>query len=44
MAKSKVKPIYMSDEDQKKYLKTREELKEDKEVIFIDPPGKDVLD
>jgi hypothetical protein len=43
-AKSKVKPIYMSEEDRKKYIKTREELKEDKEIVFIDPKGKEVLD
>lgn len=43
-AKGKVTPIYMSEEDRKKYLKTREELKEDKEVVFIDPAGKEVLD
>lgn len=43
-AKSKVKPIFMSEEDRKKYLKSREQLKEDKEVVFIDPSGKEVLD
>jgi hypothetical protein len=43
-AKTKVKPIEFSEEDRKKYLKTREQLKEDKEVVFIDPQGKEVLD
>lgn len=43
-AKSKVKPIEFSEEDRNKYFKTREVLKEDKEVIFIDPEGKKVLD
>lgn len=36
-AKSKVKVIEFSEEDKLKYLKTREELKKDKEVVFIDP-------
>jgi hypothetical protein len=43
-AKSKVKPIEFSEEDRNKYFKTREELKQDKEVVFIDPKGKEVLD
>jgi hypothetical protein len=34
----------MSEEDRKKYIKSREELKEDKEIVFIDPKGKEVLD
>jgi hypothetical protein len=32
------------EEDRKKYIKSREELKEDKEIVFIDPKGKEVLD
>lgn len=43
-AKTKVKPIEFSQEDREKYLKTREQLKEDKEVVFIDPQGKELLD
>lgn len=44
-AKSKVKPLEgFTDEDRQKYIKTREQLKEDKEVVFIDPQGKEVLD
>jgi hypothetical protein len=43
-AKSKVKPIEFSEEDRMKYFKSREELEKDKEVIFIDPKGKEVLD
>jgi ACT domain-containing protein len=43
-AKSKVVPIEFSEEDRKKYLKTLEELKADKEVIFIDPKTREVLD
>ena len=43
-AKSKVKPIYMTEEDRKKYIKSLEELKKDKEIDFIDPKGKEVLD
>ena len=44
-AKTKVKPLEgFIDEDRKMYFKTKEELKEDKSVIFIDPQGKEVLD
>ena len=44
-AKTKVKPIEgFTDEDRKMYFKTKEELKEDKSVVFIDPQGKEVLD
>ncbi len=44
-AKAKVKPLEgFTEEDAKKYLKTKEELKEDKSVVFIDPQGKEVLD
>jgi len=43
-AKSKVVPIEMSEEDRKKYLKSKEELMKDKEVIFIDPKTREVLD
>ena len=44
-AKSKVKPLEgFTDEDRQKYIKTREQLKEDKEVVFIDPQGKEILD
>lgn len=34
----------MSEEDRKLYLKSREELLKDKEVIFIDPRTREVLD
>lgn len=44
-AKTKVKPLEgFTDEDRKMYFKTKEELKEDKSVVFIDPQGKEVLD
>ena len=44
-AKTKVKPLEgLTDEDRKMYFKTKEELKEDKSVVFIDPQGKEVLD
>lgn len=43
-AKSKVEPIEFSEEDRKKYFKTREEAQKDKEIVFIDPRGKEVLD
>ena len=37
-AKGKVKPLEgFTEEDRQKYIKTREQLKEDKEVVFIDP-------
>jgi hypothetical protein len=37
-AKTKVKPLEgFTDEDRKLYFKTKEELKEDKSVVFIDP-------
>ena len=44
-AKTKVKPLEgFSEEDKKMYFKSKEELKEDKSVVFIDPQGKEVLD
>jgi hypothetical protein len=44
-AKTKVKPLEgFTDEDRKMYFKSKEELKEDKSVVFIDPQGKEVLD
>jgi hypothetical protein len=44
-AKTKVKPLEgFTDEDRKLYFKSKEELKEDKSVVFIDPQGKEVLD
>ncbi len=44
-AKTKVKPLEgFTEEDKKLYFKSKEELKEDKSVVFIDPQGKEVLD
>jgi len=44
-AKKKVKPLEgFTEEDKKMYFKSKEELKEDKSVVFIDPQGKEVLD
>jgi hypothetical protein len=44
-AKTKVKPLEgFTEEDKKMYFKSKEELKEDKSVVFIDPQGKEVLD
>ena len=44
-AKTKVKSLEgFTDEDRKMYFKSKEELKEDKSVVFIDPQGKEVLD
>ncbi len=43
-AKTKVKPTEMSEEDRKLYLKTKEELMKDKEVILRDPEGTEVLE
>jgi len=43
-AKTKIKPVLMSEEDREKYIRPAEEYKDNKDLINIDHPGHMLLD